>query len=490
MIALAAILALAQDVEHDPRSRPTFLRHALFTLEGVTGRVATIGDLDGDEVSELVARKDGQLVVFEGGTGETLRPFAEVMSWHVGDDLDRDGVRDIALKPRDPSPSDSGSTRIEVRSGRTGDVLHGLTGAAEEPWCYAWVGDVDGDGLRDLAYCDRAEPDVVVLSASTWDEVWRAKLDGDGGRPVGIVAGEDRSGDRVDDVWVALQDDEFRMSSRLLSGRDGAPLEASEEPKADRAIGDIDGDGVDDIAWSDAVFAFPNDESLDAFANRSLAEALQRTLASGAGGDGSKATPGRAWVTSGATGDPIVGVWGEPGSESRVGRQVYGLDDQDFDGWRDIGVYSEIGLHVVSTGRPEVRSDDPFDWLPGRWVSRSRRGGQVVVSEEIWLEPAGGRMLGVTRSFVPGSDRGGSFEFLRIEREGARLVLLAQPGGTPPTRFAEAERGRAHVLFTNPEHDFPTRILYRRTRDELSAEVGTDDDPAAVRLRWKLSPRR
>ncbi|MEM9381421.1 MAG: DUF6265 family protein, partial [Planctomycetota bacterium] len=178
------------------------------------------------------------------------------------------------------------------------------------------------------------------------------------------------------------------------------------------------------------------------------------------------------------------------GSIGSVGREVYGIDDMDYDGWRDIAVYSEAGLHVFSTGRPEVRSDDPFDWLPGRWVAREARRGEVVVSQETWFEPAGGRMLGVTQSFVEGSDRGGTFEFLRIEREGARMVLFAQPGGAPPTRFDEAERGRAHVVFTNPDHDFPKRILYRRTRDELSAEVGTETDPAALTLRWDLSPGR
>jgi hypothetical protein len=128
--------------------------------------------------------------------------------------------------------------------------------------------------------------------------------------------------------------------------------------------------------------------------------------------------------------------------------------------------------------------------MPGRWVAETERDGGVHVSEEVWLEPAAGRMLGINRAYVRGAESGGSFEFLRIERDADGLALFAQPGGRPPTRFTATAVGPHRVLFTNPDHDWPTRILYRRDETELFADVGTEEEPASLQLRWRLGGDR
>ena len=154
----------------------------------------------------------------------------------------------------------------------------------------------------------------------------------------------------------------------------------------------------------------------------------------------------------------------------------------------DVGVAAGGRLYVFATAAS--RSGDPFVWMPGRWVAEVERDGVVRVSEEIWLEAAAGRMLGMNRAYARGAESGGSFEFLRIERDADGLALFAQPGGKPPTRFAATEIGPHRVLFTNPDHDWPTRIEYRRNETELSADVGTDEEPASLKLRWRLQDER
>ena len=119
---------------------------------------------------------------------------------------------------------------------------------------------------------------------------------------------------------------------------------------------------------------------------------------------------------------------------------------------------------LTASGRAQVPADD-FDWLAGRWCGGE--GSEQV--EEQWLAPAGGQMLGVSRTLKGG--RMASFEFLRIVDKGGVPTYMAQPGGRPPTEFARTAGGNDWVRFENPAHDFPTRIEYRRIGEALQAHV-------------------
>ena len=144
----------------------------------------------------------------------------------------------------------------------------------------------------------------------------------------------------------------------------------------------------------------------------------------------------------------------------------------------------------VSRGRWETASAEALpeedgaalpNWLADSWCSGS--GEQRV--EEHWLPAAGGLMLGVSRSLVPG--RKAQFEFLRIELIEGRPVYLAQPGGRPATAFKQAEAGPDWVTFSNPEHDFPQQIAYRRSGAALTATIsgpGPDAKPLRIELRY------
>lgn len=120
-------------------------------------------------------------------------------------------------------------------------------------------------------------------------------------------------------------------------------------------------------------------------------------------------------------------------------------------------------------------------WLAGHWCDIDEDGQ----TEEVWLSPAGGQMLGMGRSLRNG--RMVSFEFLRIGHTPEGVAYLAQPNGRPPTAFRLDAGGENWARFENPGHDFPTRIAYRREGDTLHAQIaGPGQGGEERRIGWRL----
>ena len=99
-------------------------------------------------------------------------------------------------------------------------------------------------------------------------------------------------------------------------------------------------------------------------------------------------------------------------------------------------------------------------WMTGSWKANG--------TEEHWTSDRGGIMLGMSREVT---DRGTSFEFLRIERAGDSLVYQAMPSGHPPTPFPLKTMTDRRVVFENPAHDFPQRIIYWRKGAQLCGRI-------------------
>jgi hypothetical protein len=96
-------------------------------------------------------------------------------------------------------------------------------------------------------------------------------------------------------------------------------------------------------------------------------------------------------------------------------------------------------------------------WLAGCWAALDGEPG----SGEQWTAPAGGTLLGVSRTVAGG--RTVAHEFLQIrEVAPGKLAYVAQPSGqAAATVFPLLRSGPREVVFENPDHDFPQRILYR-----------------------------
>ena len=109
-----------------------------------------------------------------------------------------------------------------------------------------------------------------------------------------------------------------------------------------------------------------------------------------------------------------------------------------------------------------------LSWISGDW--QTAPGGRAQI-EEHWIQPAGGTMMGVSRTVVGGKTA--EFEFLRIEQRDDGIYYVAQPKGRcPATDFKLTRVSAQEAVFENPTHDFPTRIIYRKSaEDSLTASI-------------------
>ena len=115
---------------------------------------------------------------------------------------------------------------------------------------------------------------------------------------------------------------------------------------------------------------------------------------------------------------------------------------------------------LFSSAQSLAQSKDllaPVTWLAGCWSADGREPGSV----EHWLAPAGGTMLGVSRTVKGGKTIASEFMQLASNSDG-NLVFTAHPSGQKEASFVLANVTDNEVIFENPLHDFPQRIIYRR----------------------------
>lgn len=115
---------------------------------------------------------------------------------------------------------------------------------------------------------------------------------------------------------------------------------------------------------------------------------------------------------------------------------------------------------------------EALGWLAGCWA----REGQEPGTGETWTEPAGGTMLGTSRTVRAGKTAFHEFMMIRpVEEEG--LEFVAWPSGQTETAFRMVHLGERRVVFENPEHDFPQRVIYHLREDvRLEARIEGEQD--------------
>ena len=126
-------------------------------------------------------------------------------------------------------------------------------------------------------------------------------------------------------------------------------------------------------------------------------------------------------------------------------------------------------------------SIDRLAWMAGCWSRQTERS----LTEEQWMAPRGGMMLGMSRVV-----RGGAavaHEAMRIEQRGEQLVFVANPSGQQQAEFTAISVDDEHVVFSNPEHDFPQRIIYRHAPgDSMHARIEGVNDGAETGLDFRM----
>ena len=132
-----------------------------------------------------------------------------------------------------------------------------------------------------------------------------------------------------------------------------------------------------------------------------------------------------------------------------------------------------LAASPATTPQAPTASVQRLAWMAGCWENVK---GEARIEEQ-WMRPGGGTMLGMSRTVVRGKTV--QFESMRIAEEGGRLVFTAKPSGQNEASFPSIEVTDTQVVFADPEHDFPQRILYRREKDgslyaHIQGKMGTE----------------
>lgn len=107
-------------------------------------------------------------------------------------------------------------------------------------------------------------------------------------------------------------------------------------------------------------------------------------------------------------------------------------------------------------------------WIAGCWeISNAER--KLLITEQ-WMQPAGGVMMGMSRTVRGGKISG--FEFLRIVQDDTGINYISKPSqNKEETAFKLIRSSSTEAVFENPTHDFPQRIIYRLDKTMLRARI-------------------
>jgi hypothetical protein len=139
---------------------------------------------------------------------------------------------------------------------------------------------------------------------------------------------------------------------------------------------------------------------------------------------------------------------------------------------------SLILLTTVSVENPTLAD---LSWMSGDW--QTAPGGRRQI-EEHWTTAAGGTMMGVSRTVA--GDKTVEFEYLRIEQREDGIYYVAHPKARcPGTDFKLTRASATEAVFENPQHDFPKRIIYRKTDDGLTASIDAGEGSKGMSFVFK-----
>ena len=125
-----------------------------------------------------------------------------------------------------------------------------------------------------------------------------------------------------------------------------------------------------------------------------------------------------------------------------------------------------LTIAAASQAAPSKHTINDVAWIAGCWSSAA--GGRQI--DEQWMKPAGGSMLGISRTVAKG--RTVATEFIQMREEAEGLFYIALPSGQSEARFKLVAAGEGSVRFENPAHDFPQVITYVRQADgSLVAQI-------------------
>jgi hypothetical protein len=140
-------------------------------------------------------------------------------------------------------------------------------------------------------------------------------------------------------------------------------------------------------------------------------------------------------------------------------------------------------LIFLSTSSLFAEDLQKYSFLEGCW--KSEMNGSVVY--ESWGNQDGNIMLGSSKSIAGGKLE--SFEFLSIVSKDGNVLYMPYVNGRNTVSFLSIRATGSEAEFSNPNHDFPKTIRYKRDSDVLQVELLGDGDPVQYQMNATDCPR-
>lgn len=125
---------------------------------------------------------------------------------------------------------------------------------------------------------------------------------------------------------------------------------------------------------------------------------------------------------------------------------------------------------------------DNLKFMEGPWEADRGSG----VSQETWMPPAGGTMLGLSRTLREG--RTTFTEFLKIEEKDGKLILtICQKLGGPAMTLIAGKVSPSEVVFEPVDDPNKATVTYRLVEKELHATVAgiREGEPYKIEFKFK-----
>ena len=141
-----------------------------------------------------------------------------------------------------------------------------------------------------------------------------------------------------------------------------------------------------------------------------------------------------------------------------------------------------LTLFLLSNLLTPATTITDLSWIAGHW--QTAPGGRRQV-EEHWTGVAGGTMMGMSRTVA--GDKTVEFEYVRIEQRADGIYYVAHPKARcPGTDFKLTKASATEAVFENAQHDFPKRIIYRKTADDsLTASIDGGEGTKAMSFAFR-----